>query len=229
MQDDSSSRDPQGSGDDKTAASAAPSLEATFVPGAALAAATLATASAVASAPGSVSTAAADNASAPSASAGAAALAVPAAHAAGTSPQQMTLRVAPAGDAASAVDIRVTERAGQMQVTVHTPDAALEANLRQNLPELVSSLDRAGFDAQTFVPRPAGAPAVSSLEAGWMGSQSDASASGGGPGSGSGNPRESGFGGQHSPAGQQFSGQNSSGQNQARDRQRQRWLEQMEE
>src|SRR5262249_11920554 len=54
-------------------------------------------------------------------------------------PQQMTLRVSPPSGDAGAIDVRVAQRAGQMQVTVHTADPTLQASLRQDLPELVQS------------------------------------------------------------------------------------------
>ena len=142
--------------------------------------------------------------------------------------QQMTLRVAPStGDASGAVDIRVIQRAGQMQVTVHTPDAALEANLRQDLPELVHGLDQAGFSVQTFVPRISDVTTAGASSFGF--SASDAASSGGASGSSSGNAKDAN-GGQsgQSFSGQAFSGQNSSG-NSARDRESERWLKQMEE
>jgi hypothetical protein len=150
----------------------------------------------------------------------------------------MTLRVSsPSGDS-SPIDIRVAQRAGQMQVTVHTDDPALQANLRQDLPELVQSLDRAGFNAETFVHGAAVAAASGSSFGQSSGSQGSSFDQGSGNSSGnqsSGNqgsgPDSGAFGGgsKQSPfAGQQFSGQQSSGQN-ARDRQTERWLKQIEE
>jgi hypothetical protein len=137
-------------------------------------------------------------------------------------PQEMLLRVAPPspvnGASGGSVDIRVTQRAGDVLVTVHTPDPALQANLRQDLPELVNALDRAGFEAQTFVPR-TGAASGSSFEQGTGGNQADSSNSGGAPDSRSGNAKDSG----------QFSQQSFGQQQQSRDRQAQRWLEQIEE
>jgi hypothetical protein len=144
--------------------------------------------------------------------------------------QNIVVRVAPpSGDANGSVDIRVAQRAGEIQVTVHTPDSALQANLRQDLPALVISLDRAGFDAQTFITHASSATVAtagtsfdsgSSLGQNATGGQSDAS------GSGSRNAKDSGTPGN-------FSGQPSSGQpfsgNQSRDRQAFRWLDQIEE
>jgi hypothetical protein len=50
----------------------------------------------------------------------------------------------------AAVDVHVTERAGQVHVAVRTPDAGLQTSLRQDLGTLVNSLDRAGFHAETM-------------------------------------------------------------------------------
>ncbi|HEV2201290.1 MAG TPA: hypothetical protein VGR73_15845 [Bryobacteraceae bacterium] len=126
--------------------------------------------------------------------------------------------------AAVNVDIRVTQRAGEVLVTVHTPDAALQAYLRQDLPELVNSLDRAGFETATFTPRSAAlaTAAGAGLENGTAGNQAHPSRSGGGFDSKSGNsPRDSGAAGQ-------FSGGPAPHPQQARDRLAQHWLDQME-
>ena len=146
----------------------------------------------------------------------------------------MVLHVAsPSGDANGAVDIRIAQRAGEIQVSVHTPDAALQANLRQDLPSLVTALDRAGFDAQTFIPHSSSLTAAvsgSSLGQTSPGGQSSLGESGSGntADSGSGGAKDSGTPGQFS--GQQHSGEQSfSGQHQSRDRQALRWLDQIEE
>jgi hypothetical protein len=140
-------------------------------------------------------------------------------------PHEMLLRIASPsamnGGSGGNVDIRVTGRGGDVQVTVHTPDAALQANLRQDLPDLVNALDRAGFEAHTFVPRTTAATASgSSFEQDAGGNQADSPNSGGTPDSRSGNAKDSG----------QFTGQQSfEQQHQSRDRQAQHWLEQIEE
>jgi len=51
-----------------------------------------------------------------------------------------------------AIDLRIAERAGEIHVDVRTPDAPLAASLRQELPTLTNSLERAGYRAETFVP-----------------------------------------------------------------------------
>jgi hypothetical protein len=63
---------------------------------------------------------------------------------------EMTLRIA-APDS-STVDVQVNQRQGEVFVAVRTVDQGLQASLRQDLPQLVTSLDRAGFRAETFVP-----------------------------------------------------------------------------
>ncbi len=109
----------------------------------------------------------------------------------------------------------MTQRAGDVLVSVHTPDVALQTSLRQDLPELVNALDRAGFDGQTFFPR-AAALAESSLEAGTGGSSADSR--GATPDSRSGNANSG-----------TFSQPSFSQQHESRDRQAQRWLDQIEE
>jgi hypothetical protein len=147
-----------------------------------------------------------------------------------TTKHDMLLRVSAPESNSSAganVDIRVTQRAGEVLVTVHTPDPALQANLRQDLPELVNSLDRAGFETVTFTPRTAAlataAASGAGLENGAAGSQADTSSPGGAFGSKSG----SGFRDSGSPG--QFSGEQHAPGQQARDRLAQHWLDQMEE
>ena len=60
------------------------------------------------------------------------------------------------------VDLQIAQRAGQIQVVVRTPDAGLEASLRQDLNTLVHSLERSGFHTETFVPIAATSAADSS-------------------------------------------------------------------
>jgi hypothetical protein len=54
---------------------------------------------------------------------------------------------------APAVDVRLVERAGQLQVSVRTSDGGLQTSLRQDLGSLVNSLERSGYRAETFLPR----------------------------------------------------------------------------
>ncbi len=56
------------------------------------------------------------------------------------------------GDGDSAVDIRLAERAGEVRVTVETPDRGLANSLRSDLPDLVGKLRQNGFDAEAWRP-----------------------------------------------------------------------------
>jgi len=55
-------------------------------------------------------------------------------------------------DGDSSVDIRMAERAGEIRVTVHTPDRDLANSLRADLPDLVGKLRQSGFQADTWRP-----------------------------------------------------------------------------
>ena len=50
------------------------------------------------------------------------------------------------------VDVRLTERAGEVQVAVRTPDARLTEALRSDLPGLSARLEQSGFRAETWHP-----------------------------------------------------------------------------
>ena len=63
------------------------------------------------------------------------------------------LQVAGQGD--QRVEVRVSERAGDMHVDVRTPDSGLAGDLREDLPALASKLEQTGFRAETW--HPAGA------------------------------------------------------------------------
>ena len=52
----------------------------------------------------------------------------------------------------STVDIRMTERAGEIRITVHTPDHELANSLRSDLPDLVGKLRQSGFQAEAWRP-----------------------------------------------------------------------------
>ena len=53
-------------------------------------------------------------------------------------------------DGDSNVDIRMAERAGEIRVTVHTPDRDLANSLRADLPDLVGNLRQSGFHAEVW-------------------------------------------------------------------------------
>ncbi|MGA2589763.1 MAG: hypothetical protein ABSH32_07610 [Bryobacteraceae bacterium] len=63
----------------------------------------------------------------------------------------VSLRLA---DGQSSVDIRMTERAGEIRVLVQTPDHELANSLRSELPDLVGKLRQSGFNAETWRPAP---------------------------------------------------------------------------
>jgi hypothetical protein len=67
---------------------------------------------------------------------------------------------------APVVDLHVSERNGQVQVSVRTADTGLQTSLRQDLGTLVSSLQRAGYHAETFTPHGTVTQASSLPEAG---------------------------------------------------------------
>ena len=50
------------------------------------------------------------------------------------------------------VDIRMSERAGEIRVTVHTPDGNLANSMRSELPDLVGKLRQTGYQAETWRP-----------------------------------------------------------------------------
>jgi hypothetical protein len=89
-----------------------------------------------------------------------AALPEPVAQPVPTGVREMTMRIT-APDT-PAVDVRVNQRQGEVYVAVRTADPVLQASLRQDLPQLVNSLDRAGFRTETFVPPASGEAGVSS-------------------------------------------------------------------
>lgn len=53
-------------------------------------------------------------------------------------------------DDESRVDIRLAEHAGEVRVTVHTPDRDLADSLRADLPDLVGKLHQSGFQAEVW-------------------------------------------------------------------------------
>ncbi len=64
--------------------------------------------------------------------------------------REISLRL-PGADAGG-VDLRITEKAGKVQVTVRTDDEALSHSLRSDLGELVGRLEKKGFTTETWVP-----------------------------------------------------------------------------
>ena len=82
--------------------------------------------------------------------------------------QEIAVRIAAPQQAQRAepqyVDLHLTERAGEIHVAVRTPDVALQTSLRQDLGSLANSLERAGYHAETFVPRAAEGSQANSKE-----------------------------------------------------------------
>jgi len=54
------------------------------------------------------------------------------------------------------IEVRVTERGGDVYVAVRTPDSRLAGDLREDLPALATRLEQSGFHAATWQPAPAG-------------------------------------------------------------------------
>jgi hypothetical protein len=76
--------------------------------------------------------------------------------------QDITVRIAQ--PEAPSVDLHVTQRGGEIQVAVRTPDAALQTSLRQNLNVLTTSLERAGYRADAIAPSSAASSQTNSRE-----------------------------------------------------------------
>jgi hypothetical protein len=70
-----------------------------------------------------------------------------------TPAQQIAVRIA--GPGSSSVDLQVTERAGQMHVSVRTADTGMQTSLRQDLGTLVNSLERSGYRTEALTGRDA--------------------------------------------------------------------------
>jgi hypothetical protein len=62
-----------------------------------------------------------------------------------------------AGDGEQRVEVRISERGGDVFVAVRTPDSRLSGDLRQNLPALATRLEQSGFHATTWQPGASGA------------------------------------------------------------------------
>jgi hypothetical protein len=73
----------------------------------------------------------------------------------------LTVRVSSPG--AAPVDLQVSQRSGEVHVAVRTSDGLLQSSLRQNLPNLLESLDKVGFHTETFLPHNGLAESASGL------------------------------------------------------------------
>ena len=81
-----------------------------------------------------------------------------------------------------AVDVQLTERAGQVHVAVRTGDGNLQASLRQDLASLVNSLERSGFRAEAFTPREGALQSNSISQTSTQNSRQDSESGSGGRG-----------------------------------------------
>jgi hypothetical protein len=59
----------------------------------------------------------------------------------------------------ASVQVRLSERAGELHVSVRTPDAGLTRNLREGLSDLVGRLEQSGYRAETWRPTDNGSTA----------------------------------------------------------------------
>jgi hypothetical protein len=114
-------------------------------------------------------------------------------------PQSLDFRVA--GNDNQDVNVRVSQRAGDVQVTVRTGDTDLAQTLRQHLPELSDRLTQSGVQSEIW--RPAAAAGA--------GSDNDASSSH--------QDDAQGYGG--------AAGENAGGQGQGNDQQQKAWLNEL--
>jgi hypothetical protein len=70
--------------------------------------------------------------------------------AAGHPAQEISLQISSADD--RKVDVRLVQRAGEVLVTVRTPDVALAHELRQDLGSLTGKLAQSGYGTEQFTP-----------------------------------------------------------------------------
>ena len=120
--------------------------------------------------------------------------------------QQIAVRIPQDGGAP--VDLQITERGGEIHVSVRTADTAMQTSLRQDLGTLSNSLERAGYRAEMFTPRETSAvPAAREMQTSTnLRDEREQPGSGGG----SGNPQQ----------GRQ--------QQSSRDQRQKNWLEELE-
>jgi hypothetical protein len=68
--------------------------------------------------------------------------------------RELSLQISSAGD--QKVDVRLVERAGEVHVSVRTPDADLAHEMRQELGSLTGKLSQSGFGTEQFTPLSSG-------------------------------------------------------------------------
>jgi hypothetical protein len=71
------------------------------------------------------------------------------------------------------VEVRLTERGGDIHVSVRTPDARLSGAMREELPALTAKLEQSGFRAEAWQPGSTGTAERRAAEAGAEGSSQD--------------------------------------------------------
>ncbi len=91
--------------------------------------------------------------------------------------QEISIRISQAD--APAVDLRVSERAGQVHVDVRAADTGLQTSLRSDLGTLTGSLEKAGYHSETFTPSSTVARAASGAQAGNQDDRQDSQNRGG--------------------------------------------------
>ncbi len=138
--------------------------------------------------------------------------------------QSITMRISPPNGHADmpVVDLQVSSRGGEIHVAVRTSDAQLESAMRQDLGALSSSLDRAGYRAETYVPRDA------AHELGFTAAQSTSSGSQDNRDSSHSQQDFTGRDSSGSHSGRQQQGRQNQGQNQGQNQRFRNWIFQME-
>ena len=79
----------------------------------------------------------------------------PAAHGASSEAHSVSLRVTDAAE--QRVELKITERQGELHVSVRSADADLAGSLRENLGDLLHKLEQSGWRAESWHPPQAGA------------------------------------------------------------------------
>jgi hypothetical protein len=68
--------------------------------------------------------------------------------------RELRLSVAQDSSSGSRLEVRVSERAGEIRVNVQSPDPNVRAAVRSELSSLVNRLEQAGYNAEVFQPQP---------------------------------------------------------------------------
>jgi len=112
----------------------------------------------------------------------------------GTHVREITVRIAAPGSLP--VDVQLKQSEGEVRVMVRTSDGVMQSSLRQDLPQLVNALDRAGFHAEIFTTHGGGdAPMTMATASGRDGGANDASGTDSSSSSHGGSGKDSSFSG----------------------------------